>query len=332
VTLRVGNPGMFTTVQDGGRNGQQSAGVPVSGAMDGWALRLANMLVGNDDDAAGLEITLTGPALTFNEDTLIALGGADLSAAIGTRRIPVWYPAWVPRGSTLTFGAAVAGCRAYLAIAGGIAVPPVLGSRSTYVRAAIGGHQGRALRRGDVLPCGAPSVLTERVMMRLASRDGEPRVAPWSVGQSLRPPYDASPVVRVVAGAHLDRLKLSSREQLYRAEFRVASQSDRMGYRLEGATLELTEPLELLSEAVTFGTIQLPPGGDPIVLMADRQTTGGYPRIGEVATVDLPLLAQLKPGNRVRFRACAVEEAQARYLEREQELVQAKKAIGLLYA
>jgi antagonist of KipI len=297
--------------------------------MDPWAIRVANMLVGNDDDAAALEITLTGPALAFDDDLLIALAGGDLGAAVGGLRIPPWRAVWVPRGATLTFAGAASGCRAYLAAAGGIAVPPVLGSSSTYVRAALGGYDGRALRRGDVLRSGRSSVLAERLASQSFSRDGTPRMAPWSAGQTLRLPYAASPTVRLLAGAHLGRLTLTSRETLYRTEFRVAPQSDRMGYRLDGPTLQLAEPLELLSEGVTFGTVQLPPGGAPIVLMADRQTTGGYPRIGEVASIDLPLLAQLKPGDHLRFRACSVEEAQMKYLDRERELEQARRAIEL---
>jgi antagonist of KipI len=323
---------MFTTVQDRGRYGHQRYGVPASGPMDPWAFRIAHMLVGNDDGDAALEITLTGPSITFDDDSLIALTGGDLSPSIGGQPVPVWRAIWIPKAATLSFGAATAGCRAYLAVAGGIRVPKVLGSASTYVRAALGGHQGRALKRGDVLAVGSPSLVAERFMGKLAGRDATPRVAGWSAGQSLRPAYESTVTVRLTAGTHLERLTVASRERLYRAEFRVGSQSDRMGYRLEGATLELIEPIDILSEGLTFGTVQLPPAGDPIVLMADRQTTGGYPRVGEVASVDLPLLAQLKPGDRVRFRACSLEEAQEQYLVREGELAQARRGIALLHA
>jgi antagonist of KipI len=146
----------------------------------------------------------------------------------------------------------------------------------------------------------------------------------------MRPRYSAAPVVRLLEGAHAHLLRQSSRDELYRTEFRVSSQSDRMGYRLEGPALELKEPVELLSEGVAFGTVQLPPGGSPIILMADRQTTGGYPRIGEVASVDLPLVAQLKPGDHLRFRRASLDEAQALYLAREWEIGQARRAISLL--
>jgi len=325
-------PGMLTAVQDLGRWGHQRFGVPVSGPMDLWALRVANLLVGNSEGDAALEITLLGPSVSFDESVLIAFAGADLGAFAGELRLPVWHPVWVPAGSTLTFHGGRHGCRTYLAVAGGIAVPPLLGSRSTYARAGIGGHEGRSLRRGDALPVGPPSALAQRVIDTLARADGGPAVAHWGAGPSLRPPYSEAPMVRLLAGTHTGLLTPIGRERLFGDEFRLSSQSDRMGYRLEGPILELTRPVELLSEGVSFGTMQLPPGGSPIVLMADRQTTGGYPRVGEVASVDLPLLAQLRPGDRVRFRRCSLAEAQTIYLAREQELARARGAITLLHA
>jgi antagonist of KipI len=322
---------MLTTVQDLGRIGHQQEGVPVGGAMDQWALRVGNLLVGNDDGDAALEITLAGPSIVFDGDALIALTGGDLAATLNDRTLPTWHPVRVPSGAVLEFHAARSGCRVYLTAAGGIDVPRVLGSRSTYVRAGLGGHQGRALRRDDVLSFGAPSALAARIAADLHN-DGEAiTVARWGAGPSLRPAYSPSVTVRLLPGAHVHQLTAASRDQLFSAPFRVASQSDRMGYRLEGPTLELREPLELLSEGVTFGTVQLPPSGSPIVLLADRQTTGGYPRVGEVASADLPLLAQLKPGDQVRFRKASVEEAQAVYLAREQELAEARRAIRLLH-
>lgn len=332
MSLRVLHPGLLTTVQDLGRSGHQREGIPVSGAMDPFALRVANLLVGNGDDAAALELTLTGPTITFERPALVALTGAELEATVDSQHVPMWRPIRVPGGATLTCGAVRRGCRAYLAVAGGIDVPPVLGSRSTYLRAGIGGHLGRALRRGDVLPCGEPSELAMRIATAFARDDRSLAIAPWGAGSTLRATYGGAPVVRLLPGAHAAALTPASRERLHGAEFRVAPQSDRMGYRLEGAPLELAEPLELLSEPVTFGTVQLPPGGNPIILMADRQTTGGYPRVGEVAAVDLPLLAQVKPGDRVRFRAISLDEAQALYLAREQELAQARQAIAIRHS
>ena len=298
--------------------------------MDSFAHRVANQLVGNPDEAATLEMTLSAPTLRFDFDELIAITGAQLLASIQEAPIPMWRPIAVRAGSVLTCGGVTAGCRAYLAVAGGLDVPPVLGSRSTYLRAAIGGLEGRTLRRDDVIPVGSPTLRGNRIAVRLAREDATVSVATWGAGPSLRPRYGGSPTLRLLEGAHTSALTSSSRDALLRAEFRIGPQSDRMGYRLEGLMLELSAPLELLSEAVAFGSLQLPPNGNPIVLMADRQTTGGYPRIGEVATVDHPLLAQLKPGDPVRFRAISLDEAQALYLARERHLVQSRQAIHFL--
>jgi antagonist of KipI len=332
VTFRVLQSGLFTTVQDLGREGHQRDGIPVSGAMDRWALRVANLLVGNDEGAAALEITLVGPSLTFDAPALIALTGADLGAVVGDVPVSLWHPLWVPAGASLGFRGGAPGCRTYLAVAGGIDVPSVLGSRSTYVRAGIGGHMGRALRRGDALGWGAPPTLAEHIMAGVHHTDRRAAPARWGAAPSLRPRYSDTPVVRLLPGTHADLLTDASAEALHGSPFRIAPQSDRMGFRLEGTPLELREPVELLSEGVTFGTVQLPPGGQPIVLMADRQTTGGYPRIGEVASVDLPLIAQLRPGDRVHFRRCSLEEAQVEYLAHERELDQARRAISLAWS
>ncbi|HEX5439008.1 MAG TPA: biotin-dependent carboxyltransferase family protein [Gemmatimonadaceae bacterium] len=331
MSLRILRPGMFTTVQDLGRSEHQRFGVPVSGAMDSWALRVANLLVGNDEGDAALEVTLTGPTIRFETGALIAITGADLGATLGEAPLAPWHAACAPSGAMLSFGGAAVGCRAYIAIAGGIPITPVLGSRSTFVRAALGGYMGRPLRRGDVLPCGEPSSLARRIASATGGGKAGATVARWSAGAALRPAYSAAPTVRVLPGTHAHLLSAPSADRLYGATFGVSPQSDRMGYRLQGCALELGAPAELLSEGVAFGTVQLPPGGDPIILMADRQTTGGYPRIGEVATVDLPLVAQLRPGDSVRFRRVSLERAQALYLAREHDLAEARRAIALRF-
>ena len=303
----------------------------MAGPMDELALRVANLLVGNDERAAALECTLVGPTLRFDHNALIALGGADLGVTADGMALPLWRPVCLPAGTTVSAASAVRGCRGYLAVAGGIDSPIVLGSRATYVRASLGGVDGRALRRGDHLTIGAPSELSRRIGAAVATERGRERVAigHWGVSASLIPFYTSSAVIRLVDGEHSGLLTTDSRDRLWSGEFRVGAQSDRMGYRLEGLALELTEWRELLSEAVTFGTVQLPQGGNPIVLMADRQTTGGYPRIAEVAAVDLPLLAQLKAGDRVRFRSISLDEAQRLYLAREDNIRQARAAIAL---
>jgi antagonist of KipI len=235
---------------------------------------------------------------------------------------------WAERGTTLRFAPSVEGCRTYVAIGGGVDVPLAFGSRSTYLRAKFGGHEGRALKSGDVLHAGPASTLSSRIASSLGADGRRFAVGRWSASPSLRPGYGRDVVVRVTAGAHHDALSDSGRETLSTATFRVSSSSDRMGYRLEGAEVALSEPLEMLSEGTTFGTVQLPPGGAPIVLMADAQTTGGYPRVAEVITVDLPIVAQLKPGDRLRFRLVSLDEAQAEYLDRELDIQQAKAAIA----
>lgn len=332
MSLRVAQAGFFTTVQDLGRYGHQRDGVSPSGAMDHFALRAANLLVGNADDDAVLEITLAGPTLVFEADALIALAGGDLGAQVGARALLPWRVSLVPRGNELTFVGERSGCRAYLAVAGGIDVPLVLGSRSTYVRAAFGGYRGRPLEKGDVLAVGEPCLLSQRILGRLPSGESGPATPPWGLGPSLRPLYSRAPLVRVVVGAHESLLKDDSRTAFWNDSFRLSPQSDRMGLRLEGPRLMLAESCDVLSEAVAFGTIQLPPDGNPIVLMADRQTTGGYPRLGEVASVDLPLLARLCPGDEVRFRQVSLAESRALYLSREQDLRQARREIELRHS
>lgn len=329
MTLRVTHPGFFTTVQDVGRFGHQRDGVSPGGAMDAFALRAANLLTGNAPDAAVLEIVLGGPALVLEADVLLALTGGDLGAHIGGRAIPSWRAVLAPRGSELSFVGTRSGCRAYLAVAGGIDVPVVLGSRSTNVRAAFGGYRGRSLERGDVLAIGDLDALSQRVFAQLSSSESGPTIAAWGLGQSLRPHYSRTPIVRVIPTTHTSALADASRTAFWKDSFRLSPNSDRMGLRLEGPRLDLFERVEPLSEAVAFGTIQLPPDGNPIVLMADRQTTGGYPRIGEVASVDLPLLAQLCPGDHVRFRQVSLGEAQALYLAREQDFRQARCEIAM---
>jgi antagonist of KipI len=331
VTLRIITGGLQTTVQDLGRIGRQRTGIPVCGAMDRFAHRVANMLVGNDDSAATLEASLLGPAIAFDEPAVIAIAGGDLSASLNGNEVAPWHALAVPRGATLRFGQARVGCRAYIALSGGIDLPAVFGSRSTYLRAQFGGVEGRSLRSGDIINPGTPSPVAERIASLLRA-SGTTAIGRWTVATSARPAYNDDPIVRVIPGQHHELLDDASRERFLSSTFTVSSNSDRMGYRLGGVPLSLTEPMELLSEGVAFGTIQLPPGGEPIVLMADHQTTGGYPRIGEVASVDLPLIAQLKPGDRLRFRLVSVEKAQQAYLAQERDLAMARAAIELRHS
>lgn len=326
--IKVLSPGLLTTVQDAGRFGHAAIGVGQAGAMDGVALRLANLLVGNTAEAAALEITLRGPRLRFDADALIALAGAEIEARCGDEVVPAWRPLLLRAGSELALGGMRRGARAYLAVAGGIGLAPVLGSRTTDVNAALGPIP-RPLTAGDTLPCAAaPRSLCADLWNASAKRARSGlHAARWSLDPA--PWFDADPArpMRAIAGTHFDTLDADSQRRLFGAEFRVGVDSNRVGCRLEGAPLRLAAPLELVSAGTAPGTLQLPPGGVPIALGAEAPTTGGYPRIAQIITIDLPRLAQLRPGDRLRFAQTDLADAQMRYREREQAL--AKLAVWI---
>lgn len=325
MSIKVIRPGLLSTVQDLGRHGFQRHGVVVSGAMDPFSLRIANLLVGNEETEGALEITMIGPKLQFEEDSLIAICGGNLSPEIDGKSIPEWRPVMIKKGRVLSFGAAKSGCRAYLAVAGGLDIPIVMGSRSTYLRAEFGGFHGRPLKKDDVLQTRTPSDLSAHFLYKKL-RSNPFAVGEWSVSSKLRP-VTRNPVIRVTKGGQFDWFAAKSKEQFFLSEFQVTPQSDRMGYRLSGPTLQLAKPQELISEAVTAGTVQVPSEGNPIVLMADRQTTGGYPKIAQVISVDLPALGQVKPGEKIRFKEVSLEEAQKLLRLREQKIQLVKQAI-----
>ena len=303
--IEVTRPGAFTTLQDLGRHGLQHLGVPVGGAMDEVSHRLANALVGNPAARATLEITLVGPALRFEVAALVACCGADLSMTVDGRAVPHASAVLVAAGEKLQFGRRSSGSRAYLAVQGGFAVEPVLGSASTYARAGFGGHHGRALQKGDRL-------LLNRRDPAPAVRAAASRAAEAALLAAMADPGP----IRVLPGREWNRFTAASQACWLDEAWRISTQSERMGYRLEGPTLALSETRDMLSEAVTFGTVQVPPDGHPIVLMAERQTTGGYPRLAQVATIDLPRFAQRAPGETVRFALTSMETAQRLLLER----------------
>ncbi len=332
MTVRVLKPGPLSSLQDLGRVGYQRFGVIVSGAMDEWSHRVANLLAGNRADEATLEITLMGPSLAFDETALVAIVGADLSPRIGDAPVPMNRPVLVRAGSQLDFGRRAFGCRAYLAVHGGFAVEPVMGSRSTYLRAGFGGFEGRALRKGDTLPVseGDPRGVYSSLERSLASGGDAFATLPEDALAGITHPATGPRALRAVKGQQWEAFTEEARMQFLGAEFRVNANSDRMGYRLEGPALMLRSPLEMISEGVAFGTVQVPPDGNPIVLMADRQTAGGYPKIAAVAGVDLPLLAQTVPQQGVRFELVALEDAQRLYLERETEIDRIRRSIDIL--
>jgi urea carboxylase len=332
MTIEVVKPGALSALQDLGRVGFQRFGVPVCGAMDEWSHRLANLLVGNAQGEATLEITLIGPSLRFSEPALIAITGAELSPRIGEQPVPQATPVLVRAGSQLDFGRRTAGVRAYLAVHGGFAVAPVMGSKSTYLRGGFGGLAGRPLRKGDAIPVrnGNP----ERVFPRLAQalRDAAQAFVALDAAPRLPPaPWGQAPLtVRATIGQQWQAFTADAQRSLCEAEFRLSPQSDRMGLRFEGPKLPLREPLEMISEAVACGTVQVPPDGNPIVLMADRQTTGGYPKIAGVASVDLPILAQMAPQQGVRFALISLPEAHSLYRARERALADFERHVERL--
>lgn len=329
--ISIIKPGLLTSVQDLGRYGYQKYGVIASGVMDQLAHRAANLLVGNSDNEATLEITLLGPVIEFQEDALISVCGADLSPTIDGKPVRLWRAVLVKKGSRLQFGPCKSGCRAYLAIAGGIQVPTVMESKSTYLRAEIGGVEGRALKADDLVTKGELNENSLNIIKRLSADETEEsfRELDWSVANDIIPDYETTSTVRVTRGRQYGLFTEESRERFFSEPFKITAQSDRMGYRLTGPRLELETAAEMISEAVNFGTIQVPPEGNPIILLADRQTTGGYPKIAQIATVDLPLVAQMKPNDTVYFKEISHKEAQLLYLKREEKLQQLKQGILL---
>ena len=298
-------PGMLTTVQDAGRWGWQGSGVSVSGPMDPFAFRMANALVGNDRRAAALEITLSGPEISFEDARVVAVSGAVFQILVDGRPVAANHAFTVPKGATLRFGERTRGARAYLAIAGGIATPAVLGSRATHVGMRVGGWHGRPLQRGDRLPLGpVPGHLVRRT---------------HPLSTVVRTPADRP--IRVIAGPDGDQFPPAALERLLNEAYVVDSASDRIGYRLNGPVLPRQSNDDQLSDVTTMGTIQVPVAGQPILLMADRQTTGGYPRLATVITADLGIAGQAAPGDAVRFALCSKAEAHEALLEAERPLM-----------
>jgi biotin-dependent carboxylase-like uncharacterized protein len=286
--------GLFTTVQDLGRRGYQRYGVPVSGAMDPFALRAANLLVGNTDDLACLEATVIGPEVVFDAAVRIAVTGGDLGPRLDGRPLRMWQSVEVPAGTCLSLSGRRQGLRAYLACAGGFDVPAVLGSLSTFTRSGIGGFEGRALRAGDEVRIGEPA----------ASGAGRRRLLP-----GLVPGYGPERVVRVMVGPQADAFTDEGRATFLAAEYTVSAQSDRIGCRLQGPAIGHVAGADIVSDGTAFGAVQVSGDGQPIVLMADRGTTGGYTKIATVISADLMHVAQAAPGDRVRFRAVTFDEA-----------------------
>ena len=289
-SLSILRPGMFTTVQDAGRWGFQSRGVPVSGALDWYSYRLANRLLGNDPAMATLEVTLIGPQIRFEAGTAFAVTGAEFHLTLNDVPVDMNRMVEAGAGGVLKFGERLRGARAYVAVAGGVDVPKTLGSRSTHVLTGMGGHEGRALKTGDALRIGA------RGKGRGVSATTTPYPLPFT-------PFTRGAKLRAIAADDHLFARLASHR------FQISPQSDRMGYRLEGDSVGDAPTGELISTAIPTGAIQVPPTGHPILLMNDHATTGGYAIAGAVITADLPIAGQLAPGDWVEFETCSLDTA-----------------------
>lgn len=291
--IRVVDPGPQTTVQDAGRRGQLRYGIPPSGPVDVRSFTLANRLVGNTDGAAALEFTLIGPRLRAEAPCAIAVTGADAPVTVNDAPAAAWTTLALAAGDVVRIGSARAGVRGYVAFAGGVEVPPVLGSRSTYLRGRLGGLEGRALRRDDVLRLGAAAAAPRRALP-----------------VSAIPDWRREPVLRVVLGPQADRFTDAGIAAFLGGAYEVLPQSDRMGARLQGPRIAHARGHDIISDGIALGAVQVPGDGQPIVLLVDRQSTGGYTKIATVCSFDIPRVGQAKPGQRVRFSAVDVAEAQ----------------------
>lgn len=289
MAIKVITPGAFTTVQDLGRYGYQAVGIPCSGVMDQEAYRAANWLLSQENEAV-LEMTLFGGIYCFTEETFIALTGADMEPKLNGKPCSMYQTIRVEKNALLHLGAARNGCRTYLAIRGGIAVPEVLGSRSTNIKCQMGGFGGRVLRSGDEIPIGE------------SPKEPEIRELPKVF-------YQEEITLRVIEGPQADYFTEKGKETFYKETYTISEESDRMGCRIMGPAIEAHGSTDIISDGIVFGSVQVTTAGLPIVLMADRQTTGGYAKIAAVCSFDLPLLAQSRPGNRVRFEKISLSKA-----------------------
>ena len=291
---KVIQPGALTTVQDLGRFGYQESGMQPCGVMDQRSYAIANTLVDNQNGEAVLELSLFGGSYQFDAPCILALTGADMAPTLNQKPCPMNRSVCIKAGDVLTLGFAKSGCRTYLAVSGGIDVPPVMGSRSTNLKCRIGGFYGRALETGDVLPVGRDDSGFEELKDLWYSQ----------------PEYPDHVILRVVEGPQADYFTSSGLDTFYSEAYTVTQESDRMGCRLDGPSITSCHGSDIISDGIVFGSIQITSAGRPIILMADRQTTGGYAKIGTVCTADLPVIAQCRPGAVIHFKKISVAEAQ----------------------
>ena len=312
MSITVLNPGLLTTVQDLGRVGYQQFGVSVSGAMCPRSAILANILVGNEDGEAVLECTMMGPHLQFNQATCIAITGGDLMPTLDGKPIPNYTAVKVEAGQVLKFTMPKAGCRAFIAFAGGLDIPEVMGSRSTYMKAKIGGVEGRKLAKDDVIGFRAPKAELKNMNFRSMASEFVPR---------------KEYTVRVVLGPQDDYFTDAGIQTFLSEVYSVTAEFDRMGCRLEGAVIQHKDGGDIISDGIAFGAIQVPSSGQPIIMLGDRQTTGGYTKIANVISADFRILAQLKQGDKVRFEKVTVKAAQDALLTQRAALKTIRNAL-----
>lgn len=293
--IKVITPGPLSTIQDGGRFGYMSTGFGSGGAMDDYSMRVANILVGNDSGDGVIEMTMLGISAEFTCEAVIALTGADMGAAINGEALPMYQAVEVSRGDKLTMGAAKSGMRGYLAVAGGFDIAPVMGSMSTNLKVKLGGFKGRKLAAGDEIPLRRSATLEMLGAVKATPENDYPKAV----------------TVRVVFGPQDDYFTQKGIDTFLSAWYHVSGQSDRMGVRLEGTPIENKNGVDIISDGIAYGSVQIPASGTPIIMMADRQTTGGYAKIATVITADLYKIAQARPGTAIRFQAVTEKEAVA---------------------
>ncbi len=312
--IRLINGGFLTTIQDLGRYGYQETGMSVSGVMDQNSAALANILAGNDPGEAVMEITLMGPKMEFTEDNIIALTGGDLGAKLDGAPLPRYEAVLVKAGQTLQFGGMFGGSRAYLAFAGGLDVPVVMGSRSTNLQSKIGGFEGRKLGSGDEIGFAAPRTWLPRMSKRkLVAEDFSSKEL----------------TLRVLMGPQDDAFTKKGISAFLNGTYTITNEYDRMGCRMEGPVIEHIEGGDIITDGISFGAVQVPSHGNPIVMMADHQTTGGYTKIANVISVDLAKLAQCMPGHKIHFQQVDIREAQALYRDWKKQLRELSEALNV---
>jgi antagonist of KipI len=332
MSILIQKSGILSTIQDLGRKGFRQFGINPNGAMDSSAVRLINILLGNDEMQAVLEMHFPTPEIVFEEDAFLALGGADFGAKLDDKFVENWRICFAEKGSVLKFKQKVSGNRAYLSVKGSFEIEKWLASSSTNLLAEIGGFRGRNLQTGDRIQFNEKRKMENGKFKNQDSKSFKKLKFPYKISNDLTPRYSSFPTVRVVAGAEFEKLTALSEQSFLKQNFTISKESNRMGFRLNSEPLYLLDEIELVSSAVGFGTIQLLPNGQLIILMADHQTSGGYPRIAHVVSTDLPVLAQLGANDKIGFEMISLSAAEGLTVQFETDLNFLKIGVNSRYA